>query len=611
MRRLAVIGSLILAPLAFVACGDDDDTDPTPGGAAGEPGRGGEPSGSSGESATSGAGTRGGEGAQAELPGASGPADAGENELVHPVGEAADGQDVFRFETFGNEGFWTGVLQLPQGIAAAKVTPLQAIAAGLSVDIDNVPEEMVPVIAAELKTDLSPAKAPALNDPATTIALVEANAIIGLSARNVKTLNGKLDIDAADVYAGESIGVTCALCHGITDGSVLPANKGGSIGKRVDGPTNHNLNVGASIALGVNSRAFYPTLALELVANGGKSVSRKGVGIGLISKAATEKEVDAYLNDPELYPVGMFDDAADGNGAPMHITPFFRTDLAAPWGSEGSIEMLQNFNNLVYTALLDPTDLTTEGGRQFLLERGGAAGTEIADNYEAILASIGVEKGGATGYPFVGRADQPGVTIDLDAGAKVEASFIGIQVDQTKLENLNAYLNGLPAPAGDKSDPDAIARGRLVFREACTTCHNDDQSKFVPQNIVPFNDSVELYEEAPARGELWPAYAGALLASRDASGLAPVRNSPGTFDDKLVIVEASNRGKPRGDALPLLMDLARKPSFLHDDSVASLADLLDPEARSNTSPHPFFIDDADERADLIAFLNSLDDQPLP
>ncbi len=168
--------------------------------------------------------------------------------------------------------------------------------------------------------------------------------------------------------------------------------------------------------------------------------------MGLISAAATEGEVDAYLSDPKLYPIGMFDDAPDGNGAPMHITPFFRTDLGAPWGSEGSIHMLHNFGNLVYTALLDPTDLTTDGGKAFLMERGGDAGLEIVSNYQAILANIGVKKGGQNGYPFVGRATtmiggvatDTGVMINLAAGAKVEDSPIGLRVDDTK----NFAMNG-------------------------------------------------------------------------------------------------------------------------------------------------------------------------
>ena len=567
-------------------------------------------------------GGEGGAAGEVGLPGSSGPTDSNKNQFMHPVGDVNLGRNVFRFETFGNEGFWTRVLQLPQGMKAAGVTPLQALALGISVDIEKVPAAMATTIAAELKTDLSATKAPALNDPATTEALIEANAIIGVSARNVITLNGKLDINNTDVYAGESVGITCAFCHSISDGSVFkPAagTRGGTIGKRVDGQTNHDLQVGKAIAAGANSRAFYPTLALDLVANKHMSVSRKGPGVGLISAAGTEVEVDAYLSDPALYPIGMFDDAPDGNGAPMHITPFFRTDLAAPWGSEGSIHKLQNFGNLVFTALFDPTDLTTEGGKKFLMERGGDAGLEIVTNYEAILASVGVPKGGQNGYPFVGRttslvngvATATGVATGLPAGAKVEDSPIGIQVDMVKNIAMNGYLNTLKPPRGDKSDPAGIARGRNIFREQCTSCHRDDQSTFVPQNVVPYNKSVEFFAAAPKRPDLFPGYVGALLADRTASGLAPVRNAPGTFDDKLVVVDASNQGQPRGSALPLLMDLARKPTFLHDDSVSSLNALFDSAARAATDPHPFFVVGTPQRADLVKFLNSLDDDALP
>lgn len=565
----------------------------------------------------------GGAGGDTGLPGSDGPSDSVTNQFVHPVGSVAVGRDVFRFETFGNEGFWTRVLQLPQGMKMAAVTPLQALALGISVDIEKVPAAMATQIAAELKTDLSLAKAPMLNSAATTEALMEANAIIGVSARNVVALNGTLDINMDDVYAGESVGITCAFCHSISDGSVFkPAagTRGGTIGKRLDGLSNHDLQVGKAIAAGLNSRAYYPTLALDLVANNHMSLSRKGPGVGLIPAKPSEKDVDDYLNDPALYPIGMFDDAPDGNGAPMHITPFFRTDLAAPWGTEGSIHMLQNFGNLVYTALLDPTDLTTDGGKKFLMERGGDAGLEIVTNYEAMLVDdIKVPKGGQNGYPFVGRttrltngttATATGVAIGLMAGAKVENSPIGMQVDPIKNIAMNGYLNTLKPPRGDKSDPAAIARGRVAFREQCTSCHRDDQSQFVPQNLVPYNASVELFAAAPKRPDLFPGYVGALLADRTAAGLAPVRNAPGTFDDKLVVVDASNQGQPRGSTLPLLMDLSRKPVFLHDDSVASLTALLNP-SRGATVPHPFFIANASQRTDVVKYLNSLDDDPLP
>jgi hypothetical protein len=110
---------------------------------------------------------------------------------------------------------------------------------------------------------------------------------------------------------------------------------------------------------------------------------------------------------------------------------------------------------------------------------------------------------------------------------------------------------------------------------------------------------------------LWPGYS-APDDLADRPGLAPVRNSIGTLDDKLIIVEASNRTpqQPRGSALPLLMDLARKTAFLHDDSVPTLDNLMDP-VRTGSAPHPFYVADPAERADVVKFLQSLDDQPLP
>ena len=613
---LVLVGSALVAAVP-AACSNSDGGVRASGGASGassgvgQSGAGLDEN-TAGSSDALGGAEEGGSGgdAGARLPGSSGPADLPFNEFHHPVGtDRAHGRDVYRLETFGNEGFWTRVLRLPQGMASSGLTTAKALQLGLNIDIEAVPANVRSKLTDEAKTDLTPMKAPLMNDPTVFTALLEASAVIGLPARNVKTLNGALEIDDTNVYAGESLGMSCAFCHSISDGSVYALPHGGGIGKRADGQPNHDLNFGATIALGQNSRAFYPTLALDLVANQHKSVSRKGPGVGLISKAATETEVDAFLNDPELYPVGMFDDAPDGNGAPMKNANLFRTDLAAPWGTDGSIEQLQNFNNFVYTALMDPTDLTTEGGRRFLLERGAAAGTEIVDNYVAILADLGVPAGGVNGYPFVGRPNKPDVAVGLPAGPKVEDTLIGIRVDDKALFDMNAYLNSLPAPAGVKNDTAGITRGRLVFRNQCTGCHNDDQSRFVPPNIVPFNDTVEFYENAPARPALFPVYAGALVADRSFARMAPARNSPGIFDDKVIIVDASNRNQPRGSALPLLLDLARKPNFLHDSSVASLSELLDP-ARGESAPHPFFVADAAQRADVVLFLNSLDDKPL-
>ncbi|MBA3572569.1 MAG: hypothetical protein H0W34_11500, partial [Pyrinomonadaceae bacterium] len=159
--------------------------------------------------------------------------------VPHETGNAAAGRDVFRFETFGNEGFWTDAVRLPKGVKKAKLTPVQALKAGLSVDVDALDSVTKQAVAAELKTDLSPKMAPLLNDPKTTMKLLEANAVIGMVA---KDSNGDGQINLAK---GDKVGASCALCHTITDKSVFNLPNGGSIGSRLDGRASHNINLGA------------------------------------------------------------------------------------------------------------------------------------------------------------------------------------------------------------------------------------------------------------------------------------------------------------------------------------------------------------------------------
>lgn len=183
-----------------------------------------------------------------------------------------------------------------------------------------------------------------------------------------------------------------------------------------------------------------------------------------------------------------------------------------------------------------------------------------------------------------------------------------MRVDNKKLIDMNAYLFALQAPPGVRDDPKSIARGRALFRNTgCTDCHNVSLRKFVPTFIVdmktifPGDDPV------------------VLLAERDPP-LNPILNTPGNiidmpvniFDDKMAVVNASLRGLGRGTALPLLLDLARKPVFLHDNSVATLDDLLNP-SRGSTAPHPFYLKKSADRVDMVNFLNgqSAGGSPVP
>lgn len=503
--------------------------------------------------------------------GSDGPAST-EFPVIHQAGNVTSGQQVFRFETFGNERFWTDAMKLQQGVMAAGVTPIKALQLGLMVDSDALDSATRAALVAELKTDLSPANAPLLNSPATTVKLINANAVIGIVA---KDSNGD---GVIDITRGDKTGASCALCHTITDASVYNMAGGGSIGKRLDGRANHNLNFGTLIATALNTRAYYPVLQLALKANGGKTLGRAPTGL---TPTSTEAEVDAYLSNPAFYPVGSFDDTVDGNGDPMHNSALFRTDLAAPWGTDGSIARLDNFSNLVYTVLLDPTTLTTPGGRAFVVKLGGAAaGNEIVDGYLQVLAATGVN-----GFPYVQAAASP--------AAGTEDAPVGIRVDNTKLIDMNGYLNSLPAPPGVVADAAAGARGRAVFRNSCTACHNVDQGKAVPAFTVPMK-TIFLGDDPVT-----------LLAARTPP-LNPILDTPTSiFDDKMAVVNASMRGGIRGTVMPLLLDLARKPNFLHDNSVPTLDNLLNP-SRGALAPHPFYLSDATQRADMVEFLRGLD-----
>jgi hypothetical protein len=182
-----------------------------------------------GEDAAAGATTAGATGSEASGYAAQGgpPADIAEeygNQLI------AEGRDTFRNDTFGSEGFFGGVLQLHDAIQGADhggfgdgVSPETALAVGLKVDVERLPQP--------LQNQLGRGEVD-LTDPATTLALLELDAVVGVDGQFAE--DGTLT----------SVGVTCALCHSTVDDSFAPG-----IGQRLDGWANRDLNVGAILNL--------------------------------------------------------------------------------------------------------------------------------------------------------------------------------------------------------------------------------------------------------------------------------------------------------------------------------------------------------------------------
>jgi hypothetical protein len=127
----------------------------------------------------------------------------------------AEGKETFRYDTFGDEVFWGDTLKLHEAIAGDAnggvgdgVSPNLALSVGLKVDLDALPADLL----ADLEAGLVD-----LDDPATTLALMQLDAVVGVTG-------------FFDEYGQiTSMGVQCALCHSTVDDALLPG-----IGHRLD-----------------------------------------------------------------------------------------------------------------------------------------------------------------------------------------------------------------------------------------------------------------------------------------------------------------------------------------------------------------------------------------
>src|SRR5256714_8853963 len=155
----------------------------------------------------------------------------------------SEGRQTFRFDTFGDEAFWGDMLKLHQAIEGAGfggtgpgLTPTAALGLGLKVDLDALPKQ--------LEKDLEKGRVD-LNSPATTLALLKLNAVIGVK--------GTFQGDSL-----KSVGITCAICHSTVDNSLTAG-----IGHRLDGWANRDLNVGAIVALAPDLSPFANLLGIS------------------------------------------------------------------------------------------------------------------------------------------------------------------------------------------------------------------------------------------------------------------------------------------------------------------------------------------------------------
>ncbi|MFN4262643.1 MAG: hypothetical protein ACK4IT_03220 [Thioalkalivibrionaceae bacterium] len=559
-------------------------------------------------------------GSVAIVSGCSSSSDSAAEPIAPPM---VSGQDVFRFETFGNERFWTDVMRLPQGIVAAELTPLQALGLGLQVNVGALSAGTTDALLgalAQVENGVNPEET-ALGSPAVTAVLINEGAVIGVVG--IDADGKRMPLGSEDGYDPDvmftRVGVSCALCHATTDGSVVPVGfvGPGSVGVPLDGRINEGLDVGAIFAAAQNPAAYLPFLQLKFDDSlGGASLGKTDFP-GIPTSATVDEITTAarqFLTGTDAstgerhYPRSHFDATPDGIGNPTYFPPFFRTDLAAPWGSSGTFDKLSDFNNLVYTVALDPTVLVTSNGRAFLETLAGPVGTEIVDTYERVLR--------ATASDVLPQGSNPDDVFPLIQAARTDvqvgslAGVVGLRVDEVKLAALNAYTDALPAPpAPSDTDAQLAAMGEQIFMTPrnmgganCVACHTGNP-----------NQPVEFDRIRPIT-QLYRQYEDDILTLFERPGITNVQTTLAgpnpEYDLSLVVLDASLRGEPitnpgakPGIAKPLLLGLADKDEFLHDGSIGGsnardgLNRLLDPQ-RGPNSPHPFYFPGVNAQGEL-------------
>jgi hypothetical protein len=156
----------------------------------------------------------------------------------------ARGRRVFRFDTFGDQAVWGGVLGLHKTIEGSRfggvgrgISPKQALALGLKVDARAIPKHVAAAIKAGKVN---------LDDPAVTLTLLKLNSVVGV--KGFFNPRGGL----------KSVGITCAACHSTVDDSFARG-----IGKRLDGWPNQDLNVGAIVASAPNLKPLANALSTD------------------------------------------------------------------------------------------------------------------------------------------------------------------------------------------------------------------------------------------------------------------------------------------------------------------------------------------------------------
>jgi hypothetical protein len=453
-------------------------------------------------------------------------------------GRVADaGRSVFRFETFGNERFFSDVLGLGEGLAARGITPNDLLAAGVQFDGDKLPSDF-------RRVDVGNGS---YTDPLATTRLIEANAVIGLVARQGR------------------IGVTCAWCHTRADDRI-----GAGVGRRMDGVPNARLAVGEVLAWGSRSRAYLPFV----------NVSGVGAGPRVVLESVTDADqvetaVDAALR---AWPRGQADVLPDGAGNPTDMPSLFALKTHGPYLWDGSFAKATDASQFFATIVFDPTTLATRWGRDFLVDGPfWPVGESLSESYQRVVQSIDATASWPRAAIF--RASVFNLFHDaMDAG---------FRVDREDIAALTAYLGSLLPPDAALADGHVIDAGRRVFRTSgCDACHLE--APVAGGGVAALATLAPGYLATPSGGE----------------------NPTTGYDDRIALTSGEDSIDRRGYKVPSLLGLWLSAPYLHDGSVPTLDALFD-SGRGTGAPHPYFVEGDQDRDALAAFLNAWDGRAYP
>jgi hypothetical protein len=346
--------------------------------------------------------------------------------LANSADKTTKGRQIFRFDTFGDEAFWGDTLKLHQAIEGAThggvgpgVSPRTALAVGLKVDIDALPSNVREQL---LRGAVN------LDDPATTLLLLKANAVVGVTG--VFNSSGTL----------QSMGIQCALCHSTVDnsfpnlcaGTIQPNPGTGCVGHRMDGWANRDLNVGAIVSLAPDLSAFVNLL----------SVTQPGI---------TQNDVRSVLNswgpgkfDAELILDGKaFNPAQTSNGVTTGTHVPGATLIPPAFGLGGvNLHTWTGWGSIPYWNAFVATLEMHGKGRFFDSRLNNAAQFPIAAHF--------------------GFGDLPHIDPDSD-------------MITSKLSALQFYQLAIPSPPppAGSFDKAAADRGDQLFsgKAKCNNCH--------------------------------------------------------------------------------------------------------------------------------------------